>query len=89
MPQGVFGTPETSRTSPPSALAVQMSEPRVKTSRWPSVENFGASPNSRIRLAEPPSGATDHKPARKRLKTIRLLSGDQTRRLTGTSPNVI
>ena len=63
--------------------------PRVKTSRWPSAENFGASPNSRMRLAGPPSGATDHRPARKRLKTIRSLSGDQTRRLTGTSPNVI
>ena len=86
--QGVFGTPGTSWASPPSALAIQIAVPRVKTRRLPSAENFGASPNSRMRRAGPPSGATDQRPARKRLNTMRSLSGDQTRRLAGTSPNV-
>ncbi len=41
-----------------------------------------------MRLARPPSGRTDQRPARKRLKTMRSLSGDQARRLTGTPPDV-
>jgi hypothetical protein len=86
--QGLFGTPGTSWASPPSALATQIAFPRVKTSRLPSAENFGASPTSRMRRGGPPNGATDQSPARKRLNTMRSLSGDHTRRRTGTSPEV-
>ena len=54
---------DTSRVGAVRVAAVQISWPFLSnTSRSPSVENCGFSPNSRRRLALPPNGGTDQSP---------------------------